>query len=187
MSEIRDTEQARRVVRSDPRIEATRDHLRRALVSLVHERDYDTIAVKQILHRANVGRTTFYAHFNDKDALLASSIHEVLASARAKGHSGLTWFSLPILEYHERHRRAHGDRMSARGRTILHEQMRTVLVQLVTSELQGTSTRIPPDLLADHVASTFTRVIEWWIESGSPLSAQEVDALFRALIHNLVP
>ena len=47
-------------------------------MSLLHEKDYDAIVVKEILDRADVGRSTFYTHFRDKDDLLASGIHEML-------------------------------------------------------------------------------------------------------------
>ena len=51
----------------DRRVRRTRGRLRAALGSLLHERPYEDIAVKQILARADVGRSTFYAHFDDKD------------------------------------------------------------------------------------------------------------------------
>jgi AcrR family transcriptional regulator len=49
-----------------------------ALIGLAHEKPYPSIAVKDILDRANVGRSTFYTHFRDKDDLLESGIHEIL-------------------------------------------------------------------------------------------------------------
>ena len=62
----------------DRRIEKTQSLLREALVSLIHEKPYDAIAITEILERANVGRSTFYAHFHDKDDLLTSGIHHML-------------------------------------------------------------------------------------------------------------
>jgi AcrR family transcriptional regulator len=49
-------------------------------MSLISEKAYDAIVVKEILDRANIGRTTFYTHFRDKDELLASSIQEMLST-----------------------------------------------------------------------------------------------------------
>ena len=60
------------------RVQKTVRLLRDALGSLIHEKSYDSIAVKEILERANVGQSAFYAHFHDKDALLASGIHQML-------------------------------------------------------------------------------------------------------------
>lgn len=62
----------------DRRIQKTLKLLREALVSLIAEKPYDSIVVKEILDRANVGRSTFYTHFRDKDELLSSGIHDML-------------------------------------------------------------------------------------------------------------
>ena len=59
---------------TDARVRRTRHRLRDAIVSLIHEKSYPAIAVKEILERADVGRSAFYAHFSNKDALLASGI-----------------------------------------------------------------------------------------------------------------
>jgi AcrR family transcriptional regulator len=65
---------------ADRRVQRTRSSLHNALMGLAREKPYPSIAVKEILHRANVGRSTFYTHFRDKDDLLESGIHEILRS-----------------------------------------------------------------------------------------------------------
>ena len=69
----------------DRRVQKTQGLLREALVSLIHEKSYNAIAVKEILDRANVGRSTFYTHFRDKDELLVSGIHEMMRSLHSAG------------------------------------------------------------------------------------------------------
>src|SRR5215510_12797474 len=89
----------------DRRIQRTEALLREALAALIHEKPYEDIVVKEILHRANVGRSTFYTHFRDKDDLLLSSIQDILRSARVADavrvspspYEKIVWFSLPIL------------------------------------------------------------------------------------------
>lgn len=63
---------------SDRRVQKTQAQLHGALASLIHEKPYDAIVVKEILARANVGRSTFYSHFRDKDELLERGIRDVL-------------------------------------------------------------------------------------------------------------
>ena len=180
----------------DRRVARTHKLLRDALHSLIREKTYDSIVVKEILDRANVGRSAFYTHFRDKDALLASSIHDILGSVPSmhqKAGNGrnerILWFSLPIFEHHDRHRRAGELRLGRRGRAILHEHLQKVLAEMIAEEVrknhQGrrkTSGRLPTDLLVQYVASTFILVLNWWVESRSPLTANEVNDLFRALI-----
>jgi len=180
----------------DRRIQKTHALLRAALVSLMHEKSYDAIAVTEILERANVGRSTFYTHFRDKDQLLISGIYDMLRSVQsaappswAKGPERIIRFSLPIFEYHRQHRRMGESRMGARGRAIIHEHLRRVLSELIADDVRKeckvrrkAAARIPQDLLVQYVASTFILVLNWWSESRNPLPSDEVNDLFRELI-----
>jgi AcrR family transcriptional regulator len=180
----------------DRRVQKTQNLLREALVSLIREKNYDAIVVKEILDRANVGRSTFYTHFRDKDELLVSSIHDMLRSVQstrlpssAKSYENIIRFSLPIFEYHDQHRHTGEARMGARGRAIIHAHLQRVLAELIAGDvredLQGrrkTAGQTPPDLLVQYVASTFCLVLNWWLESRSPLPPKDVNDLFRALI-----
>ena len=56
----------------DRRVQRTRKLLQDALIDLVAEKGYVAVTIQEILDRANVGRSTFYAHFQDKDQLLHS-------------------------------------------------------------------------------------------------------------------
>ena len=181
---------------TDRRVERTRGLLRGALASLIHEKPYDRIVVKEVLARANVGRSTFYAHFRDKDELLHSGIAEILrasapatTAARSNPHDRILWFSEPIFEHIEGHLNAPAARAKAKGQAIVHEHLERVLVELIVTGLKQVDRRhltnergIPLDLLAAYVASTFVLVLDWWVESKDRLSASEVNKLFRALV-----
>ncbi|HZI79856.1 MAG TPA: TetR/AcrR family transcriptional regulator [Vicinamibacterales bacterium] len=173
--------------KKDRRVQKTERVLREALTSLMHEKSYDTIAVKEIVGRADVGRSAFYTHFHDKDSLLASGIHEILDAARpaAPNDRGL-WFSLPVLEYVGRRRHASHIGMDARGRAIVHEHLRQVLVERLTDDEAVPAPRsgaaLSRELLIDYLATTFVLVLNWWIDSRSPLSPREVDGLYRSLV-----
>ncbi|WP_067900674.1 TetR/AcrR family transcriptional regulator [Nocardia vaccinii] len=67
----------------DRRIRRTRELLHRALIELMLERGYARVTVQDIIDRADVGRSTFYAHFRDKDDLLVVSSTEYLRRAVA--------------------------------------------------------------------------------------------------------
>ena len=57
----------------DRRSRRTRQALHQALIRLIVERGYDEITVADIADAADTGRSTFYAHFTDKDDLLRST------------------------------------------------------------------------------------------------------------------
>src|SRR3972149_751590 len=56
----------------DRRVQKTRKLLQDALIELVAEKGYESVTIQEILDKANVGRSTFYSHFQDKDQLLHS-------------------------------------------------------------------------------------------------------------------
>ena len=179
----------------DRRIQKTRALLHEALASLIREKPYDEIVVKEILDRANVGRSTFYTHYRDKDELLARGIHEMLQAVHAaelpttgKKQERIIRFSLPVFEHIDRHRQAGAAGMGSRGRAIVHEHLQKVIAELITDDVskvlqsrRKAAGQIPAAVLVQYVASTFILVLNWWAESKSPLHCHEANALFRAL------
>lgn len=177
----------------DRRIQRTQSLLRAALVSLIAEKPYDAIVVKEILDRANVGRSTFYTHFRDKDDLLLSGIHEMLGPVPPPSRTGtrqerLLWFSLPIFEHHHRHAHAWGDKIGARGRAILHEHLRRALTDIITDAMAAGSRSprdpvrtIPSALVSAYVASTFVLVLNWWLDNRMRLAPAEINHVFLKL------
>ena len=71
----------------DRRIGKTRKALKEALTDLILERGYEAVTVQEVISRADVGRSTFYAHFVDKDALLMA----ILADLEMPGLDPGSW------------------------------------------------------------------------------------------------
>src|SRR5881628_2636842 len=67
----------KRMGKPDRRVRRTRESLHKALISLTLEKNYDSITVQEVLDRADVGRSTFYTHFQSMDQLLISGTHEL--------------------------------------------------------------------------------------------------------------
>lgn len=181
--------------RADRRVHETRTRLHGALESLVHEKPYDEIVVKEIIARADIGRSTFYAHYRDKDELLDRGIRDLL---RVDARPSERWtcaterllrFSLPFLEHIEQ---SHGDGslpLDPSQAEALHQHVLRVLGEVLEDELRIELLRlpvaradvIPAELLARHVACTFVLTLNWWL-AHPPHSARDVDAHFRALV-----
>lgn len=186
--------------RADRRIQRTRALLHEALGALIRERPYDRITVAQILERAQVSRSTFYLHFRDKDDLLASSMRTLLfgvlsvkGKATPPAAERMVAFSLPLLTHIHQHRRSAKAKLGERGRAILHEHLRRVLSEWIVQTLDGARagnlrlfgsrcSPIAPELLAQHIASTFVLTLHWWLDHGGIASPAEADKLFRALV-----
>lgn len=180
----------------DRRIRRTRSLLHQALTSLVREKDYDAISVRDILERANVGRSTFYLHFANKDELLVDGIRNMLDAipvrevpASMPCPERIVRFSRPFLEHVRTNMEAAHAPTGTRGRAVLHAHLTGILAGWIEKEVRRALPRrpkagipVPPGLLAAHVASTFVLVLDGWVEQRSPPSAAEADGLFRALV-----
>jgi AcrR family transcriptional regulator len=66
--------------KQDPRIARTRSLLWATLVELIDEQGYAGITVRDITTRANVNRSTFYRHFEDKDDLFRQGCSDLYDS-----------------------------------------------------------------------------------------------------------
>jgi AcrR family transcriptional regulator len=79
--------------RPDPRVRRTRQLLQTALTELLAEKSFEAITVREIAERATINRVTFYAHFQDKLALLEYHIRQRFADRlglQAAGEAGLS-------------------------------------------------------------------------------------------------
>jgi len=64
----------------DQRVRRTRDRLGDALMELLVEKPFEAITVQHVLERAGVSRSTFYAHYRDKNDLFLSDVDEFFES-----------------------------------------------------------------------------------------------------------
>ena len=62
----------------DRRIKRTRQHLKDALISLIKEKKFDSVSVTDIVRQSNINRSTFYAHYQDKEELMVCIIDELV-------------------------------------------------------------------------------------------------------------
>lgn len=176
----------------DARVRRTRRLLHEALGKLLRQKEYEDIGVKEILDRATVARSTFYAHFGDKDELLLSALHEIMDMDRLSSSTRDCFlrFSLPMFQHIERHRSEVDNYVPLRGHRAVHDKLAVVIRDVVERELERMprpAGALPADLLARYVASTFVVVFEWWLSCAPELPAQEAHARFMGLLTPVLP
>ena len=128
----------------DRRGRRTHQLLHDAIAALIHDKRYDSIAVKEILGRANVGRSAFYTHFRDKHVLLASGIAQVMheGTARTLPPDAMRFrhvlrFSLPVLEYVDGFRHGGGPTIAGETWATVHLQLRQVIADAIADDVRA--------------------------------------------------
>ena len=175
----------------DRRSRRTRRMLGEALVALMLEKRYDTITVQEIIDRANVGRSTFYAHYLDKEDLLQSQVAELVVNLGRHMDQNTERNSIvPSLELlrHLRESRALY-RALVRGRAIetVLKTMQSHLGQYVEARLArrlppGLEPLVPLPVVAQHVAGALLTLFQWWVDREMPESPEQLDEYFLQLV-----
>ena len=183
----------------DRRVQRTRRLLHSALMSLIVQKKYELITVQEVLDRADVGRSTFYMHFRDKDDLLFSGfeyLQNLLDSTQAahgtapgKSYEKIIGFSSAMFEHAQEYRRVNRALLGSSAEAVVRRRIHSVLAGFVSRELkseleQRKGRRIPisPELLVHFLVSSYISVLMWWLNCKNQLSPAEVDSSYRQLV-----
>ncbi|RRH96026.1 TetR/AcrR family transcriptional regulator [Mesorhizobium tamadayense] len=174
----------------DRRVARTRALLQDAIIALIPERGYAAITVDDICRKANVGRSTFYTHYTDKDALRSATLEAHLRSLSRerlskdeRTGSRLFEFSLPMFEHAQAFRSLHHALLASSGDTI-HDQMRERIQRSVRAELGGKrigETGVSAEFAVQFISGAFLAVLGWWLSTDTKLSPAQVDELFQKM------
>lgn len=180
----------------DRRMQKTRNALHEAFIAIMFEKSFDAILIQEILDRANVGRSTFYTHFKDKNDLLLKSLQglqEFLRNAQlatptssGKKHERVIGFSLAMFEHVYEHKKIHRS-LRGGGWIIVSQRIEQILVQLIKEEARPlfkhrASSGMPFELFAHILGTTFMSVLTWWQHSNWSLPPTEINVLFREMV-----
>lgn len=172
--------------KQDRRSQRTRHLLSEALVELIKEKDYSTITVSDIIERANIGRSTFYSHYRDKDNLFVGELDRVidLLSQRIPGQEEFPFFpSLGLFTHVGEEYELYKALVWSPGIDLLIKHLQKSLSQRIEQGLQksGQQSEISNPVLATFIAGSFLALLKWWLENKMTYSPQEMDKIFKKL------
>jgi len=180
----------------DRRVARTRAMLQRAHISLILEKGYEAITVEDICQAANVGRSTFYAHYSNKEDLKRSGLEQLrrllsehqtdVLRASENGKPRSLAFSLPMFEHARDHIDLYRALVGNRGGAVALGAIRQILSERVAAELAGAGAgkaedAVPRQFIVEYVVGAYMAVMTWWLDGGARLSPQRMDAMFRRL------
>jgi AcrR family transcriptional regulator len=178
--------------KTDPRVRRTRDRLGDALVGLMQEKPFDAITVQEVLDRANVGRSTFYAHYRDKLDLFLSDLDEFLeamatALSRGKDASDRVAPVRELLAHVAGERRLY-NALAESGRMYDFLELaqahfaRGIERRLAELPRSRTLTRAHRAALAHALAGSLLSMLTWWMALDAPAPPGEMDEVYHRLV-----
>jgi AcrR family transcriptional regulator len=194
----------------DRRSRRTRRMLKEAFFALVLEKGYDGVTIEDITDRADLGRTTFYLHYRDKEELLVESIdaiaEELIArlppeawrisdgddsSAAQRDGSSIIVFDAIHVVFQHAAENVHLYRVFLRGEGARMAQHRLHVIisqkaaELINERVQAGELTLQPslplDVFCSYFAGALLATITWWLETSAPYSPEQMADMFRRL------
>lgn len=182
----------------DRRQQKTRKAIFQAFTTLLGRKNYTGITVQDIIDEANIGRSTFYAHFETKDDLLKELCRElfghIIDSAidcththglYSDGNAPESVFCHLLQHLQENDNNILG-LLSCESSEIFLRYFKDSLNELIKIQVLDKSNliseKLPDDFLINHISGSFVEMVQWWLKGHRKQSPQELDQYFRAVI-----
>lgn len=178
----------------DRRIQKTRSYLFDALMSLIVEKGYEKVTIQDIIDRANVGRSTFYAHFENKEQLLFSGNEAFEKMLENDLTSGDEIIPGPDINYralfgHVIERRDLVKAMIGKqsGDAVV-KHLRDLISYKISDYLKKRGDVKPPKItfLSDAAAAALISLLSNWVEEDLPVTLDEITNLAQTLMQKIL-
>lgn len=191
------------VNRFERRKQRTRQQLKQAAIELILEKGYDAVTIQDITDRADLGRGTFYVHFNEggKEAViweallddfeaLDTQLEALYAHEQSPRLEYLIWVRL--FEYTALHRDLFLVLLGGQGSALLRERIEDFLVAVVERGIQQgrffAEFKLSPSFVAQFWVGAEVRVLKWWLETPNEFSPEQMaDQLYAMLFRGAPP
>jgi len=178
----------------DRRQRKTRDAIFAAFIELLSNKDFAQITVGEIISRADIGRATFYSHFETKDFLLKELCEELFCHIfdamddEKDNHRHIFDCCAPksvflhLFQHFQKNDNNILLLLSSQNNELFLRYFKSNLKKLVVSQLHlfesEKSMKLPEDFWINHITSTFTEIIKWWVDNDLKESPETVTEYF---------
>ncbi len=178
----------------DRRQRKTRTAIFQAFEELLRTKRAEQITVGEIIQRADVGRATFYAHFETKDALLEALCQELFCHIfdSLEGeteHRHIFDCEAPVSVFlHLFQHLAKDDHgilklFAGENNEIFLGYFKQGLVNLIESQLMADSD-LPRDFRVHQIAAIFTETVRWWVAGKMQETPEQICGYFMTALTN---
>ena len=179
----------------DRRQQKTRQAIFGAYSRLLERKSFGGITVQEIIDEANVGRSTFYAHFETKDELLkamCADIFEHVFSDDLKQESSHDFshadydFEKEVTHilYHlqDNKKNLKGLFLCESGEIFM-KYLKSYLQEMFTGYFEKMNYHAPLESVLNMAVSSFTETVRWWIVEDKAYTPEEITAYFMEFVN----
>lgn len=180
----------------DRRQQKTRDSIFNAFNKLLEKKRYNNITVQDIIDEANIGRSTFYAHFETKDKLLEAFCTNIfnhvfsndLISEKTHDFStsenNLKSQITHIIYHLKDNKREIIGILSSDSDELFMTYFKRYIKDLFTVYLNEFNFTAPTEFILNHLVGSFVETVRWWIKLDMKYSPEELAKYYMAVIYN---
>ena len=167
-------------------MQRTRYALRDALILLLEERGWDDINIQDLCEQANVGRSTFYLHYQNKEELLVGGFDDLRAwlhakSAPVESSADAMPFVHGLIEHVYEQRNLFRSIIGRRSGHVVQKRFREMVCKLIEKEVVPPHADWKHKAGAHYIAGALVELLAWWVDSGMGHTADEMEKIFYQL------
>ncbi|KAF5045771.1 hypothetical protein DSECCO2_477780 [anaerobic digester metagenome] len=182
----------------DRRQKKTRDAVFKAFNTLLSSKSYNRITIQEIIDEANIGRSTFYSHFETKDDLLREMCTDLFSHVFSESFNTENTHDFSFIDsnpgsmithilYHLRDNKKNiiGILTCESSDLFLRffkQYLNELIIQHLIAMIERKNTNVPEDFLMNHIASSFVEMVQWWIKNNMRQSPEELAKYFLSVI-----
>lgn len=182
----------------DRRQRKTREAIFNAFIVLLSKKNYNNITVGEIIEIADIGRATFYSHFETKDFLLKDLCEELFDHIfHTEQNSEIEERNIFNCDMHDsvflhlfKHIQKNDNNicklLSSKNNELFLEYFKNEVRALIVKHLTDFEGRkpkaIPEDFWINHITSTFIETLRWWIENDMKQTPEMMTEYFLLLV-----
>lgn len=176
----------------------TREAIFHAFSTLLSTKSYTRITVQDIIDEANIGRTTFYAHFETKDDLLKELCTDLFSHVFSESLNTESTHDFSLaggnpnamithILYHLRDSQKNiiGILNGESGALFLRyfkQYLNELVVRHLLKGVERTDSGVPEDFLVNHISGSFVEMVQWWLKTNMKQSPEELAGYFLSVI-----
>ena len=178
----------------DRRQRKTREAIFNAFIAILSKKDFNSITVGEIIEKADVGRATFYAHFETKDFLLKELCEELFCHIfdspdnDRNEHRHIFECEAPdsvflhLFRHFEKNDNNISALLSGENNELFLRYFKENLQKLVVNQSElfelNKNKELPESFRINHISAVFVETLRWWMSNGMKESAETITKYF---------